>query len=184
MREDVGRVTQKYPGQGENGSVYNHAGAFYVWALYGISEADRAYKILRQMIPGPSEEDYLQRGQLPVYIPNYYRGGYKLYPRTAGRSSQLFNTGTVSWVYRALVEGLCGLKGTRDGLSVKPLLPKEWDGIKVSRLFRGATFEVSVKRGDGKNVKVVVDGKEVEGGVIKGIESGKTYKVEVDVPRE
>ncbi|KAK7191089.1 hypothetical protein DPSP01_007743 [Paraphaeosphaeria sporulosa] len=184
MREDVGRVTQKYPGQGENGSVYNHAGAFYVWALYSIGQSDRAFTYLRQMIPGPSEEDYLQRGQLPVYIPNYYRGGYKLYPRTAGRSSQLFNTGTVSWVYRSLVEGLCGLKGVKDGLSVKPQLPKEWDGIKVTRLFRGATFEVNVKRGDGKDVKVVADGNAVEGGVIQAIQAGKTYKVEVEVPRE
>lgn len=184
MREDVGRVTQKYPGQGENGSVYNHAGAFYVWALYTIAQSERAFTVLRQMIPGPSEEDYLQRGQLPVYIPNYYRGGYKLYPRTAGRSSQLFNTGTVSWVYRSLVEGLCGLKGVKDGLSVKPLLPKEWDGIKVTRLFRGATFEVDVKRGDGKDIKVVSEGKLVEGGVIKGIQAGKTYKLEVEVPRE
>jgi len=183
MREDVGRVTQKYPGQGENGSIYNHAGAFYVWSLYTINEADRAYKTLRQMIPGPSEEDYLQRGQLPVYIPNYYRGGWKTYPRTAGRSSQLFNTGTVSWVYRCLVEGLCGLKGEKDGLSVSPQLPSGWDHIKVTRVFRGATFEVDVKRADVDSVKVVLDGKQLDAPKITGIEKDKVYKVEVQVPK-
>jgi cellobionic acid phosphorylase len=183
MREDVGRVTQKYPGQGENGSVYNHAGAFYVWSLYTINEADRAYKTLRQMIPGPSEEDYLQRGQLPVYIPNYYRGGWKTYPRTAGRSSQLFNTGTVSWVYRCLVEGLCGLKGEKDGLSVSPQLPSGWDHIKVTRLFRGATFEVDVKLADVDTVKVVLDGQQLDAPKITGIEKDKVYKVEVSVPK-
>lgn len=183
MREDVGRVTQKYPGQGENGSVYNHAGAFYVWSLYTINEADRAYTTLRQMIPGPSEEDYIQRGQLPVYIPNYYRGGWKTYPRTAGRSSQLFNTGTVSWVYRCLVEGLCGLKGEKDGLSVSPQLPAGWDHIKVTRTFRGATFEVEVKRADVDSVKVVLDAKKLDAPKITGIEKGKTYKVEVEVPK-
>jgi cellobionic acid phosphorylase len=183
MREDVGRVTQKYPGQGENGSVYNHAGAFYVWALYAINEADRAYKTLRQMIPGPSEEDYLQRGQLPVYIPNYYRGGWKTLPRTAGRSSQLFNTGTVSWVYRCFVEGLCGLKGSKEGLLVNPQLPSEWDEIKVTRLFRGATFEVDVKRTDVKSVEVVVDGKKLDAPKITGVEKGKTYHVQVSVPK-
>jgi cellobionic acid phosphorylase len=182
MREDVGRVTQKYPGQGENGSVYNHASAFYVWSLYTINEADRAYKTLRQMIPGPSEEDYVQRGQLPVYIPNYYRGGWKTYPRTAGRSSQLFNTGTVSWVYRCLVEGLCGLRGEKDGLSVHPQLPTGWDRIKVTRGFRGATFEVEVKRADVKGVTVTVDGKQLDAPKITGIEKGKTYQVQVSVP--
>ncbi|KAF2636020.1 Six-hairpin glycosidase [Massarina eburnea CBS 473.64] len=183
MREDVGRVTQKYPGQGENGSVYNHASAFYIWALYTISESDRAYKILRQMIPGPSEEDYIQRGQLPVYIPNYYRGGYTLFPETAGRSSQLFNTGTVSWVYRSVVEGLCGLRGVREGLLVKPLIPGEWEGMKVRREFRGAVFDVAIVRGEGKGNRVVVDGEVLEGEVIKGIEKGKRYHVVVEVPR-
>ncbi|KAA8619673.1 glycoside hydrolase family 94 protein [Pyrenophora tritici-repentis] len=97
MREDVGRVTQKYPGQGENGSVYNHAAAFYAWALYTIDDVDRAYNTLRAMIPGPDEQDLIRRGQLPIFIPNYYRGGYGIekLDRTAGRSSQLFNTGTV-----------------------------------------------------------------------------------------
>lgn len=183
MREDVGRVTQKYPGQGENGSVYNHAGAFYVWALYTISQSDRAYSIMRQMIPGPSEEDYIQRGQLPVYIPNYYRGGWKLYPRTAGRSSQLFNTGTVSWVYRSLVDGLCGLRGEKEGLRIKPQMPSHWDEMKVTRLFRGATFKVHVKRGGVGNLKVTVDGKTLDDTLVKDVQSGKTYEVEVAVPR-
>ncbi|KAF2002607.1 glycoside hydrolase family 94 protein [Amniculicola lignicola CBS 123094] len=188
MREDVGRVTQKYPGQGENGSVYNHAGAFYVWAMYSISEPDRAFRILRQMIPGPDEEDYVRRGQLPVFIPNYYRGGWKAqekkWERAAGRSSQLFNTGSVSWVYRCVVEGLCGLKGEKDGLAVRPQLPKDWEGMKIRREFRGAVFEVEVNRGEGKEVAVVVDGKKIEGNVIKDFGKGKTYKVEVSVPRE
>ncbi|KAF2732423.1 Six-hairpin glycosidase [Polyplosphaeria fusca] len=183
MREDVGRVTQKYPGQGENGSVYNHAGIFYVWALYTIGENDRAFKILRQMIPGPAEEDYVQRGQLPVYIPNYYRGGWHKYPRTAGRSSGLFNTGTVSWVYRCLTDGLCGLRGVKEGLRVEPKLPSEWSGMKAKRTFRGAEFDVDIKKGDVQAVKVVCDGKEVGGGVITGIEQGKTYVLEVTVPK-
>ena len=135
MREDVGRVTQKHAGSAENGSVYNHAAVFYIYSLYGIGEKDRAYKLLRQMIPGPTEEDYLQRGQLPVFIPNYYRGAWKEFPRTAGRSSQLFNTGTVSWAYRCFVEGLCGLRGDAEGLRIEPQLPSAWDGIKVTRLF-------------------------------------------------
>ena len=91
---------------------------------------------LRRMLPGPSEADYLQRGQLPVFIPNYYRGAWREYPRTAGRSSQLFNTGTVSWAYQCFIEGLCGLKGCAEGLAINPQLPSHWDGMKVVRQFR------------------------------------------------
>ena len=60
MREDVGRVTQKHPGSAENGSIYNHAAAFYVYALFEIGEADRAFRMLRKMIPGPDEADLIQ----------------------------------------------------------------------------------------------------------------------------
>ncbi|KAK2812547.1 hypothetical protein FQN50_001191 [Emmonsiellopsis sp. PD_5] len=186
MREDIGRVTQKYPGSAENGSVYNHASIFYIYSLYTIGETDRAYKLLRQMIPGPSEEDYKQRGQLPLYIPNYYRGAWHVYPRTAGRSSQLFNTGTVSWVYRCFVEGLCGLQGDAEGMRVNPQLPAGWDTIKATRQFRGATFEVDIRRAgvDGvKEVEVTHDGKILPGGRITGIQAGVTYQLSVVVPR-
>jgi cellobionic acid phosphorylase len=183
MRDDVGRVTQKHPGSAENGAVYNHAAIFYIYSLYTIGESDRAYRLLRQMIPGPSEADYLQRGQLPIFIPNYYRGAYHQYPRTAGRSSQLFNTGTVSWAYRCFIEGLCGLQGDGDGLLVNPQLPKEWDGIKVTRQFRHATFNMSVKRADVAEVEVWHEGKRLTGARVSGIVAGGAYALDVLIPR-
>lgn len=182
MREDVGRVTQKYPGSGENGSVYNHAAIFYIYSLYTIGEKERAYRLLRQMLPGPSEEDYLQRGQLPVYVPNYYRGAYHQYPRTAGRSSQLFNTGTMPWVYRCFIEGLCGLQGDASGLRIQPQLPSTWGNIKVTRHFRSATFEVDIRRSDVKDVKVMHNGQSLPEARINDIQPGTTYKLSVFVP--
>ncbi|RYP69224.1 hypothetical protein DL771_006192 [Monosporascus sp. 5C6A] len=185
MREDIGRVTQKYPGSAENASVYNHAAVFYIHSLYALggAEADRAYSLLRQMIPGPGEDDYRRRGQLPVYIPNYYRGAWHEYPRTAGRSSQLFNTGTVSWAYRCFVEGLCGLRGDAEGLLVRPQLPSAWDGIKVTRLFRGAKFIADIRRDSGvKEVTVTLGGEVLPKPHISNIKAGKTYKLSVAIP--
>ncbi len=182
MRDDVGRVTQKHPGSAENGSVYNHAAVFYIYSLYTVAETNRAYKLLRQMIPGPSEQDYLQRGQLPVFIPNYYRGAYHQYPRTAGRSSQLFNTGTVSWVYRCLVEGLFGLQGNAKGLSINPQLPSEWPQAKAVREFRGATFHVNIQRAAVTQITVSVDGVQLAEPHIENIVVGKQYQVDVLLP--
>ncbi|KAI0427912.1 Six-hairpin glycosidase-like protein [Xylaria sp. FL1042] len=183
MREDVGRVTQKYPGSAENGSVYNHAAVFYIHALYSIGEADRAYEVLRKLIPGPSDADYIQRGQMPVYIPNYYRGAWREYPRTAGRSSQLFNTGTVSWAYRCFIEGLCGLRGDPEGLTIHPQLPPHWDGMKVKRLFRGATFLVDIKKADVDDVVVKHDGAVLPQARFTSIRPGATYHLSVHVPK-
>lgn len=194
MREDVGRVSQKYPGQGENGSVYNHAAAFYAWSLYtlgsrdadgdenGGGQADRAYAVIRHMLPGPETDDYLRRGQLPVFIPNYYRGAAERFPRTAGRSSQMFNTGTIAWVYRCLVEGLCGLRGEPDGLLVAPQLPSAWQHIRVTRLFRGATFVVDIHRKEGAEITVECDGSVLPEPRVTGIVPGRTYQLLVSIP--
>ena len=183
MREDIGRVTQKHPGSAENGAVYNHAAIFYIFSLYAIREGARAYRLLRRMIPGPELADYLQRGQLPVFIPNYYRGAHRDYPRTAGRSSQLFNTGTVSWVYRCLIEGLCGLRGDARGLAIAPCLPREWDSVQVERRFRGAHFKLSIRRADVAAVEVWQQGLRLPQARVEEFKAGEVLELEVRVPR-
>jgi cellobionic acid phosphorylase len=182
MRDDVGRVTQKHPGSAENGAVYNHAASFYVYALYEGGQGDRAYRLLRQMIPGPEMADYLQRGQLPVFIPNYYRGAHQQYPRTAGRSSQLFNTGTAAWAYRCVIEGLRGLRGDALGLRVQPQLPAGWTEMSAVREFRGARFELQVRRTGVPALQVRLDGVPLPGGLVRGIEAGRDYRLDVELP--
>jgi cellobionic acid phosphorylase len=179
MRDDVGRVTQKHPGSAENGAVYNHAASFYVHALYDIGDADRAFHALRRMIPGPDVADLMQRGQLPVFIPNYYRGAHQQHPRTAGRSSQLFNTGTAAWAYRSVIEGLCGLRGHAQGLLVKPQLPSGWDRLDAEREFRGARFLLKVRRTGVASVKL--DGQPLRDGLVRDIQPGRTYRLDVEL---
>lgn len=175
MREDVGRVTQKHPGTAENGSVYNHASAFYIHALYEVGEGDRAWELLRAMVPGP--DDYLRRGQMPLYVPNYYRGAYHQFPDHAGRSSHLFNTGSAAWMYRILIEDLFGLKGQRGRLHIKPQLPSHWQQAEVVRVFREATVEVHYTRG--ANPGIWLDDEACTQPCLPDLEAGRTYQVRV-----
>ncbi|PCK08652.1 MAG: NdvB protein [Alteromonadaceae bacterium] len=183
MRDDVGRVTQKFPGSAENGSVYNHAAIFYAYSLYKLGDAERAFSVIRKMLTGPDEQDYLRRGQLPVFVPNYYRGAYHQFPKTAGRSSQLFNTGTVSWLYRCITEGLFGLRGDANGLVIEPQFPADWQNAKASRRFRGALIELEFERSaDVDTVTAFVGGVQLALPRIDDLESGKTYHVKVLLP--
>ncbi|WP_183464064.1 GH36-type glycosyl hydrolase domain-containing protein [Microbulbifer rhizosphaerae] len=183
MREDVGRLTQKHPGSAENGSVYNHAAIFYIHSLYGVGEGDKAWGLLRKMIPGPDPEDLLRRGQLPVFVPNYYRGAWHQYPEHAGRSSQLFNTGTAAWVYRCMLEQLFGLKGERLGLRIAPQLPSHWQRARVERHFRGAVFEVSfIRAADVEKLRVELDGVPLREPLIEAVEAGRRYRLCVSLP--
>lgn len=186
MNENIGRLTQKFPGVAENGAVYNHAAAFYAYSLYQNNQAEKAFDVLMHMLP--NQQDALTRQQLPTFIPNYYRGAYFQHPEVAGRSSQLFNTGTVAWVYRCIVEELCGLKGQVGTLVIEPKFPKNWPHLSVTRTFQGATFVVNFSRvktvesdSSLQDLRCIVDGKPIEGNTISQIQSGKTYQVEVTI---
>jgi len=184
MREDVGRLTQKFPGSAENGAVYNHAASFYLHALYRVGDADRAWRVLRAMLPTPDPDDMLRRGQLPVFVPNYYRGAWRLHPRTAGRSSQLFNTGTAAWLYRCLIEGLFGLHGDGDALRIAPQLPSHWPQARVWRRFRGAEFDVEFRRMAGLDtIRIDVDGQRLDGDALRPVQAGRRYRVRVELPQ-
>ncbi len=181
MREDIGRVTQKWPGSSENGSVYNHAAAFYAASMYNIKQPDRAFNTLRKMLADPECQSFTQRGQLPIYIPNYYRGAYYQYPDTAGRSSNLFNTGTGAWYYRLVIEELFGLKGCQQGLTISPQLPSNWHQAQVVRQFRGATFNVEYQAVPKEcETGVIVNGERLASNVIKDITAGNVYSVVVN----
>lgn len=181
MVEDIGRVTQKSPGTAENGSVYNHAAIFYVFSLYKSNRPDTAFSLLKAMLP--NHHDMMKRGQLPVYIPNYYRGAYYQFPIEAGRSSQLFNTGTVAWYYRTLVEHLFGLLGCKEGLIVAPNLPTTWTELVVVREFRGATFTVRYsQRIDCNHVSLWQDGCLLKDNCVREIRRGEKYLLDVWIP--
>ena len=181
MREDIGRLTQKYPGTAENGSVYNHASIFYAYSLFQIGESDKALAIICQMLS--SEKDVLVRQQLPGFIPNYYRGAFHQFPEAAGRSSQLFNTGTVAWVYRCFIEELCGLKGQAGNLHVMPKIPESWQSLTVERKYQQATFKVKIYRDEKvKQQLLLVDGVRCDNNKVENIQSGRCYMLDVVLP--
>ncbi len=182
MREDIGRVTQKHPGVSENGSVYSHAALFYVFALYTARRTDHAFNVLRSLLPGPEIASVRRSRQLPLYLPTYYRGA--TFPATAGRSSHLPNTGTLSWYYRTVVEVLFGLRGCAEGLLVDPQLPKRFKRANVRRYFRGAVFDIRFRRSPTVSApKVVLDGRELPHNLIPNPKHGAHHTVEVTLPR-
>jgi cellobionic acid phosphorylase len=181
MVEDIGRVTQKFPGTAENGSVYNHASAFYIYSLYHIGEADLAFEQLKLMLPNQS--DLLRRGQLPLFVPNYYRGAYHQFADEAGKSSQLFNTGTVAWYYRILVEQLFGVVGNKKGLNISPQLPSSWPKAYIQRYFRGAVFNIHFERvANVKQQQIFVENRLIEAQCIDDFVAGAEYQVRVQLP--
>ncbi|WP_448214168.1 GH36-type glycosyl hydrolase domain-containing protein [Colwellia sp. MEBiC06753] len=179
--DDIGRITQKYPGVAENGSVYNHAAVFYAYSLYQIGEYNLAFQVLTRLLP--DESDMLIKGQLPNFIPNYYRGAYYQLPDMAGRSSQLIHTGTAAWMYRCVIEELCGLKGRQGRLQVQPKLPDCIDKLAGKRLFAGGTFEFSIEKSTIEQMTIWLDGVLVSGNAIGNIVPNQHYQLLIQMPQ-
>jgi len=181
MVEDIGRVTQKHPGVSENGSVYNHAAIFYAYSLYQTNQHDAAFDVLEKMLP--SIDQCLKTGQLPNFIPNYYRGAFHQYEEQAGRSSHLFNTGTVSWFYRCVVEELCGLKGGAKGLVVNPKLPNSINYLKGQRDYRGAKIDFEITKDISTSERVItLDDQLIVGNVLPPLKADQRYQLTVNLP--
>ncbi|MBL8025500.1 MAG: hypothetical protein JNL74_03770 [Fibrobacteres bacterium] len=175
MREDIGRVTIKVPGTNENGSVYCHAASFYAYALFILRRTDDAFKTLRALLPTDNEN------QLPLYIPNMFRGPAAGW--TVGRSSHYPGTGTAAWFYRLAIDRLFGVRADFDTLIIDPQLPSCWTSASISRIFRGALYDVHIRRSKSVNkLKVILNGKCISDRRIPMQPLGTRHKIEAIIP--
>ncbi len=180
MRKHVGKLTLKTPGTGENGSIYAHAALFWSFALYKAGHADAAWPILRNLVPGTEANPVERAGQVPLYIPNFYRG--PAFKDVFGMSSHSPNTGSAAWVYMTFIEEVIGLKGGCDHLLVQPKLPSDWNEISGERLFRGTRYVFTMRRAAGiKKMEVRLNGNVVSERIPwKSLE--KSQSLEVSLP--
>ena len=92
----------------------------------------------------------------------------------------LFRSGTAAWTFVNISQYILGVYPTHNGLSINPCVPADFGDFSLTRKYRGATYNISVKQnGAQKGIqKLVVNGKEIEGNIIPYDESVKEYTVE------
>jgi cellobiose phosphorylase len=176
--DDRVRGTSTYvPGAKENGGIFCHANTWSIVAAAMLGDGDTAYRYYRQILP-------LARTDSDVYMAEPYTYCQNICGPTHpsfGLARNAWLTGTASWTYVAATQWILGIRPTYAGLRVAPVMPSSWQGYTAHREFRGAAYEISVRReGPGNAVSLVVDGKPVEGDVVPLPAPGTaTVKVEV-----
>lgn len=80
------------------------------------------------------------------------------------------------------IDWILGIRPTYDGLLVDPCIPRKWNGYRIARRFRGATYEIEVRNPD--NVQhgvaaVEMDGRKIDGTVLPLLQPGETAEVVV-----
>lgn len=134
----IGRVSYFKPGLVENGAVYNHGVAFKIVADCMLGRGDIAYQsLLKIRFDNLKNPD---NGMEPYAVSNMYMGPENKH--IAGYAPMSWITGTAGWLYRCITEYICGVKATYEGLVIEPCLPKVWEGLTLTRQFRGETYEI------------------------------------------
>jgi len=165
-----GRISIKKSGTTENGAVYCHATMFKAFSDAAIEDGDKLYESLLRTTPVNPDNDVEKNRQLPLYVPNYY---YSLEgSANYGRSSCNYETGTVAWFLMAAVEEMMGVKATVNGIAINPTLPKTWDNVSCSRIYKNAKYNVTLKKG----AETTVNGKPFAGEYLP-YEDGAEYDV-------
>lgn len=173
----IGLATRCVPGKKENGAIFNHVAA---WAILGnalLGEGNRAYDYYRRTMP-----------MIQAHDPDVYKMEPYVYSEyvtsddhpTFGQASHSWLTGSGVWMFRDGLDYILGVRPTYDGLMVDPCIPDAWDGFKVKRRFRGATYEIEVR--NPRHVQhgvesLEIDGKPVEGNRLPLVEPRRTAKV-------
>ena len=176
-----------YPGgYKENAGIFTHNNAWIICAAAYAGEGDQAFKYYSEIAPAFTE-DTSDIHKTEPYVYGQMIGG-KDAGADIGRQGDNFGqgknswlTGTAAWNMVAISQYILGIAADFDGLKIDPSIPHEWDGMKATRQFRGATYDITVKNPNHvcKGVKsMTVDGKAVDGNVIPVMDGGK-HTVEV-----
>ncbi|MCB9799835.1 MAG: glycosyl transferase family 36 [Candidatus Omnitrophica bacterium] len=175
----VGYITRYAPSVRENGGLYTHAGTWAVQAEAILGNNQDAYDVYKSFNPIVRGEDpdlycaepYVTPGNVDgPDSPKFGRGGWTWY------------SGSGAWYAVVVFNWILGVRPVSEGLLIDPVIPQDWSGFKIKRLFRKATYQIEVKNPNktGKGVKeIVVDGKKLNSQIVPAFSDGKTHKVEV-----
>ncbi len=175
---EYGEISTYPGGYKENAGIFCHNNAWIICAEAEIGRGEKAFEYYSKIAPAFREEiSDLHRTEPYVYAQMIAGKDAKRH----GEAKNSWLTGTAAWNFVAISQYILGVKPQYDGLKIDPSIPAAWDGFKISRLFRGGVYNITVKNPDhiNKGIKsLVVDGKEISGNVIPVLGKG-SFNVEV-----
>ena len=138
----IGSMSEKAPGVQENGGVYLHAMCWKLAADALRGDEARVREDIDSIVPFRNE---IVSGRAePYIICNCYMGketGYRY-----GTPGQSWRTASGQWFLKSMAQFVYGLQPEPEGLALRPCMPKGWNEMKVTRVFRGCTYRITLRR--------------------------------------
>ncbi|OPZ84931.1 MAG: N,N'-diacetylchitobiose phosphorylase [Firmicutes bacterium ADurb.Bin419] len=182
---EPGYIKSYVPGVRENGGQYTHAACWVVMAFAILGDGDKASELFGLLNPINHAKTHMEYSKYKVEPYVLAADVYSVDPHT-GRGGWTWYTGAAGWMYRIGMEYILGFKKNGDSLLIDPCVPKVWDGFSIRYRYKDTFYSISVKNPDGLNRgvnKVIMDGRELEGNIIKLINDKMEHNVEVVLGR-
>lgn len=175
---EVMRAVVFNPGVKENAGIFNHTQGWGIMAECLLGEGDRAYEVLRAVLPA-AYNDRAEIRQSEPYV--QAQTTYSRYSPREGNARTAWLTGAAAWFYFSATQYLLGIRPEPNGLRLDPCIPSAWDGFSVRRVFRGKTLDITVHNPNHVQRGVsslLLDGEPLAGNLIPFEKMGTNSRVE------
>ena len=149
--DHLGEISSYPPGYKENGSVFCHNNPWITLAYCAVKDGNAAVDLYARNAPAYIE-DRSEIHRTEPYCYSQTIAGRSA--RTYGEAKNSWLTGTAAWSFAAVSQGILGIRPAYDGLTVDPCLPDSIRECRITRLFRGTRYEITVCRGPEKGLFV------------------------------
>lgn len=176
---EYGEISTYPAGYKENGGIFCHNNPWIMIGETMIGRGDAAYDYYTKIAPS-FLEDISELHKVEPYVYCQMIAGKEAFKPGEAKNSWL--SGTASWNFYAITQYILGVRPAYDGLLVDPCIPEKWDGFKMQRKFRGATYQLQIRNPEhvSKGVKeIIVNGSRIKSNKIPLLEAGKSHSVEI-----
>ena len=166
---EPGYIASYLPGMRENGGQYTHAAIWAIIAMAKLGLNEKVFEFYKMINPINHSKD--EKGAEKYKVEPYVIAA-DVYSNKemAGRGGWTWYTGSSSWMYMLQIEYILGIKIKQGVLKIKPCFPKDWQNAKVQIKWKNAVYNIEYQKMESqseeieieKNIKMIIDGKEVE----------------------
>jgi cellobiose phosphorylase len=178
---EYGEISTYPAGYKENAGIFCHNNPWIMIGETVLGRGARAFEYYRKIAPAYLE-DISDLHKLEPYVYAQMIAGTDAHRPGEAKNSWL--TGTAAWNYYAITQFILGIRPGYDGLEIDPCIPPAWDGFRVSRTFRGTTYDIEVRNPDhiSKGVRQLsVDGSRLDGNTVPISPAGTRQQVIVEL---
>lgn len=175
---EYGEISSYPAGYKENAGIFCHNNPWIMIAETEIGRGEMTWEYYKKICPAYLEE-ISELHKTEPYVYSQMIAGKDAFKPGEAKNSWL--TGTAAWNFYAISQYILGIQPDYDGLIVNPCIPKSWNGFKITRKFRGTTYQIEVENPNhiSKGVKEVwVDGVKITGNKIP-VQTKKECEVKV-----